>query len=464
MKLDFERLARLVPGQNRPPVEPPAFGMAPQAPTAAQQKRIVTPMRTGIAIVLVGVIGFGLWASVAPIWSAVIASGVVRVEANRQVLRSREGGVVRVIQVKNGDAVTAGQLLIQFDDTVARAQVEVLTNQRDSLLMQNARFHAEVAGRSTLAPPAELAARRNDPAVAVIIANETLVFTSRLAAIEGQASILNQRVEQLETARSGLDVQVRSIDEQVVLIRDELDGYQQLYERGFAPRTLILRYQRQLAEIGGRRGALVADIQRNRQQAGETRLQLAQIMEQRASEAATGMRDAESRLADLDPRLDAARLSLAQTRVTAPTAGYVLNQSQFTVGGVAQPGEVLLDVVPSNAPLLITARLRPADIDEVAPGMTAQVTLSAYSSNRVPKLHAEVVSVSADALVDPQSGFSYFTADLRLPPAELARLPAGVRITPGMEAAVMIRTGRRTIMHYLLGPVGDIGNNAMREQ
>lgn len=464
MKMDFERLARLVPGQNRPPIEPPTFGAAPAAPSAAQRKRIITPMRTGIVIVLVGVLGLGVWASVAPIWSAVIAGGVVRVEANRQTLRSREGGVVRAIHVRNGDAVTAGQVLIQFDDTVARAQVDVLTNQRDSLLMQDARFRAEVRGQSTLTPPAELVARRNDPAVAAIIANETLVFTSRLAAVQGQVSILNQRIEQLETGRSGLDVQVRSIDEQIALIRDELDGYQRLYEQGFAPRTLILRYQRQLAEIGGRRGALVAEIQRNRQQAGETRLQLAQIMEQRTSEAASGMREAESRLADLDPRLDAARLTLAQTRVTAPTAGYVLNQSQFTVGGVAQPGELLLDVVPSNAPLLITARVRPADIDEVEPGMTAQVTLSAYSSNKVPNLHAEVITVSADALVDEASGASYFTADLRMPPSELARLPAGVRLTPGMEAQVMIRTGRRTIMHYLLGPVGDIGNNALREQ
>lgn len=464
MKFDFARIARLVPGHDRPAIEPPSFGVPPASAAEAQRKRIVTPMRTGLAIVLVGVIGLGIWASVAPIWSAVIAGGVFRVEANRQTLRSREGGIVRAIHAKNGDAVTAGQLLLQFDDTTPRSLVEQLSSQRDTLLMMEARFRAEVEGRMTLAPPPELVARRGEPNVAAIIANETLVFTSRLAALQGQVSILNQRIEQLETARSGLDVQVRSIDEQTALIRDELAGYERLYEQGFASRNLILRYQRQLAEIAGRRGALTADIQRNRQQAGETRLQLAQIREQRASEAATGLRDAEARLADLNPRLDAANLALAQTRVTAPTAGYVFNQSQFTVGGVAGPGELLMDVVPTNMPLLITARVRPADIDEVEPGMTAQVTLSAYSSNRVPKLHAEVVTVSADALTDEQTGRSYFTADLRIPASELARLPAGVRITPGMEASVMIRTGRRTIMHYLLGPIGDIGDSALREQ
>ncbi len=464
MKLDLERLGRLGQSRTPVPITPPAFGTGPSPVSPDQKKRISAPMKAGIIVIVVGVLGLGLWASFAPIWSAVVASGSVRVESNRQVLKSREGGVVRAINVRDGDEVQAGQLLMQLDDTVPRAQVAVLTNQQDNLLMQLARFRAEVRGQTSLTPPPELAARSSDPAVSSIIANETLLFSSRLIAVQGQASIINQRFEQLQTARSGLNVQVQSIDDQVGLIQQELDGYQRLYEQGFAPRTLILRYQRQLAEIGGRRGALAADIQRNQQQAGEARLQLALLYDQRNSEAATGMREAEARLADLAPRLDAARLSVKDARITAPMAGYILNQSQFTLGGVAAPGEVLMDVVPSNAPLLITVRVRPADIDQVRPGLTAQVTLSAYSSNKVPKLHAEVITVSADALTDQQSGMAYFTADLRIPPSELRRLPEGVQITPGMQATAMIRTGRRTIMSYLLGPVGEIGNQALREQ
>ncbi len=464
MKFDLERLGRLVPGRSRGVIEPPVFGTASAEQTEAQKKRISAPMRAGIVIILVGVIGLGVWASFAPIWSAVVAPGVIRVEANRQTLKSREGGVVRAINVREGDQVQAGQVLMLLDDTVARAQVAVLTNQRDSLLIQAARFGAEVRGQASFAPPAALAARLSDPAVAAIVTNETLVFNSRLLAVQGQESILEQRIVQLQTARSGLNVQVQSIDDQVDLIQQELDGYQRLYEQGFAPRTLILRYQRQLAEIGGRRGALAADIQRNQQQVGEARLQLALLYEQRNSEAATGLREAESRLADLAPRLDAAQLSLRETRVVSPMTGYILNQSQFTVGGVAGAGEVLMDVVPSNAPLLVAVRVRPTDIDQVRTGLTAQVTLSAYSSNKVPKLHAEVITVSADALTDQNSGLNYFTADLRIPPEELRRLPDGVQITPGMQATAMIRTGRRTIMSYLLGPIGDITNNSLREE
>jgi HlyD family type I secretion membrane fusion protein len=460
MKIDLDRLIG-----GKISAEPPVFGAAPDAPMSTRDTaRMRRPMLAGVVVILIFVVGLGLWASFAPIWGAVVAPGVMRVETNRQTLKSREGGVVRAIYVRDGAAVRTNQVLMRFDDTVAKAQVEMLTSQNDSLLMQRARFAAEVGRLRSVAIPAELAARSSEPNVADVIQNETLVFSSRLAAVEGQASILNQRFEQLQSARSGLSVQVQSIDDQVALIQQELDGYQRLYEQGYASRNLILRYERNLAEIAGRRGALAADIQRNQQQAGETRLQLAQLYEQRAAEAATGLRDVEARLADVGPRLDAARQTLAQTEVRSPAEGYVLNLSQFTVGGVAGPGEPLMDVVPSHSPLIVSAQVRPGDIDEVRPGMTADVHLLAYNVNRVPQLKAEVVTVSADALTVPETGATYFRAELRILPEELRKLPPGVRLTPGMQAQTLIRTGRRTVMSYLLGPMGQMLNQSLREQ
>ena len=463
-RFDVRRLVEVFrhSGAAVPPA--PSFGVEPDAEAKAKAARDARkPMIAGGVIVALGVVGLGLWAAIAPINSAVVAPGAFRVEANRKILKSREGGTVRAILVRDGDAVRPGQVLLRFDDTVAGAQVAVLMNQHDVVQMQRARFSAEVQGLRSVPIPVALQARSADPAVAVIINNETLVFTSRLAQVEGQSAILNQRFEQLRAARAGLDVQIQSIDDQVGFITQELDGYRRLSEQGFAPRTLVLRYERQLAEIAGRRGALAADVQRNSQQAGETRLQIAQLYEQRQSEAAAGLRDAEARLADIAPRLDAARLSMADTQVIAPAAGYVLNLSQYTVGGVAQPGETLMDIVPSNAPLVITAQIRPSDIDEVEVGMNAEVTLSAYSTNRVSKIKAEVISVSADALTN-KDGVSYFTADLRIPPEELRELPDGVRITPGMQATAMIITGTRSILDYFLAPIGQIANASMREQ
>ena len=430
------------------------------APGVADVRR---PIRTGLVIILVGVVGLGLWASLAPIWSAVVAGGTVAVEASRKTLRARDGGIVREIHVREGDRVQAGQLLLRFDDTVAQAQVDVLSQQYDNIRMQQARFRAEVNGTRSVATPPELLERMSDPRVSQIVNNELLLFNSRLATLDNQTAILNQRLEQLTTARGGLDIQVRSIDEQVALITQELDGYRQLNARGFAPGNLLLRYERQLAEIGGRRGALVADITRNTQQAGEVRLQLNQIREQRQTEAATGLRDAEARLADLTPRLDAARSALAQTRVTAPEAGYVLKLTQFTLGGVVQPGELLMDLVPQGAELIVQAHIQPRDIDEVRPGMKARVQILAFNQQRVRPLEANVVTVSADALT-LDNGQTFYRADLRIAPTELAKLPAGAELTPGMPASVMIRTGRRTVMQYILQPMGDVLNQSLREQ
>lgn len=446
------------------PMPAPAFGAAADAPLTADAKaRIRRPMVAGLLIILICVVGLGTWATFAPIWSAVTAPGQVRVEANRKTMKSREGGVVRAINVREGQQVVANQLLIQLDDTVAKAQVDVLLNQYAVAQMQRARFLAEATNRSSVQIPADLSAEMGDPRIAATVNNEMLLFNNRLAQIEGQKAILEQRFMQLETARGGLNVQVDSLDEQIRLMREELAGYQTLYERGFAPRTLILNRQRSLADYSGRRGSLVADITRNQQAAGETRLQLAQLYEQRQADAATGLRDAEARLSDITPRLDAARDSLAQTSIRAPVNGYVLNLSQFTVGGVAQPGEPLLDVVPSNAPLIIHTQVRPSDIDEVRPGLEAQINLVAYSSRSVPKLKGEVVTVSADALTNPENGASYFTADIRIDPAELKKLPDGAHMSPGMPVQATIRTGRRTIMSYLLGPMGQLIGQSLLE-
>jgi HlyD family type I secretion membrane fusion protein len=447
-----------------PSTDLPAIGGPTDLPlSTGARDSMRAPLVAGGAIIGIFVVGFGVWAAFAPIWGAVTAAGVVRVESNRKTLKSRDGGIIRQINVREGDAVLPNQLLIKFDDTVARAQLEILENQYDSFAMQAARLQAE-AVRRPLVIPADLAARRADPRVTAIIQNETLIFESRKAAIEGQAAILNQRFEQLRTGRSGLQIQVDSLDQQLVLMKEELQGYQTLYEKGYTPKTLILRLERQLADTQGRRGALLAEITKNQQQAGETRLQLASLYEQRGSDVATTLREAESRISDVQPRLDAARQSLAQTEIRSPAAGYVLNLSQFTLGGVAGAGETLLDVVPSNTPLVISAQIRPSDIDQVRVGMNADVSLQAYNSYRVPKIPAEVMAVSADSIPIKETKESYFRADLRIRPEDLRKLPKGVRLYPGMPATVMIRTDKRTVLSFLIGPIGEIIDHSLREQ
>lgn len=456
MKLDF----------NAPKAyEAPTFGDKDLVPLdGTMDKRIKRPIIVGSAVVGVFVVGLTLFAAVAKIDSAVVAPGTVRVEDNRKTIRHREGGTVKAILVKEGQRVKQNQVLLSFDEVQPKSTTDVLQNQYDSLLSQTARFQAEATSQPTVTFSPELTARAaSDPRVAGIIRDQEFLFSTRQAFFETQGAVLAQKLQQLETQIGGVQAQVDAVKESDDLTREELAGYQTLYEKGYAPKTLILRYKRTLADLAGRRGQLIAEITRLREQIGETRLQITTLREQRISQAAEGLRQMQSGLAEVTPKLTAARQMLNSATVRSPSDGYVLDLTQFTVGGVVAPGERLMSVVPADAPLIVTARIRPQDIDSVHAGMTARVRLSAFNARTAPPVNAEVVTISADQLVDEKTGVGYFRADLRIPPPELAKLPKGSKLTPGMPAEAMIVTGRRSILSYIVSPLTDTIRDALRE-
>ena len=446
------------------PYVAPSFDDKDLAPLDPElERRMRKPIVAGAAVVGVFVVGLTLFSAVARIDSAVMAPGMVRVEDNRKTVRHLQGGTVRQILVKEGQHVRKDQVLLTFDEVQPRATNDVFQNQQDALMAQSARFQAEATGQRTVAFPPELTSRAADPRVAGIIRDQDFLFTSRLQFFETQSSVLAQKLQQLETQIGGVQAQVDAVNESDRLTKEELAGYQTLYEKGYAPKTLILRYQRTLADLAGRRGSLLAEITRLREQIGETRLQITTLKEQRISQAAEGLRQMQSGLAEVTPKLAAARQTLDAATVRSPVDGYVLDLTQFTVGGVVGPGERLMSVVPANAPLIVSARIKPQDIDVVHPGMKARVRLSAFNARRTPPVEAAVLTVSADQLVDEKTGEGYFRADLKIPPQELAKLPKGDKLSPGMPAEAMIVTGRRSILSYVVSPLTDTIRDALRE-
>jgi HlyD family type I secretion membrane fusion protein len=440
-------------------VEPSFGGELEPSEVADLNSRVRRPIRIGLAIIGASVIGLGLWASVTQISSGITAPGQVRVEANRKTLKQREGGVVRSINVREGQFVRTGQVLLQFDDVQARAQ-----NQVDAAEAQSARFLAEATNRPAPEFPADLMSRISDPRVAGMIRDQQFLFTSRQALFASQISVLNQRLEQQQTSIGGLQAQVDSVNEQVRLTQEELNGYKTLYEKGYAPKTLILRYERAMADLAGRKGQLVAEISKTREQMGETRMQLNALKNERQTQAADGLREMQSRLADALPRATAAKQTLAGTTIRSPVDGYVLSLSQFTVGGVAQPGETLMDIVPANAPLSVTALIKPQDVDSVHVGMDAKVRLSAFNARWADPVPAKVTNVSADRLTNDKTGEAFYRVDLKIDPKDVARVGNGAKLTPGMPADAMIITGKRTIMEFLIAPITDTLRNAFREE
>ena len=442
----------------------PVFSGPDVALDADQKRKLQRPMIIGAVVVGVFVVAIMLWAAVTPIRSAVMAAGLVRVEANRKVIQHQIGGTVKAIPVREGQRVALGQPLLLLDDVQARASFDVFQNQADALMAQSARFAAEAAGRRTLAFPTGLTGRMSDPRVAGLIRDQQLLFSTRLQFFDSQSDVLNQRQSQIESQISGVQAQLDALEENVRLTKEELAGYQTLYEKGYAPKTLILRYDRTLADLAGRRGALHAEITRLRQQKGETRLQLNSLRDQRVSEAAEGLRQMQSGLSDVSPRLTAATQVLTHSVVRSPADGYVLDLSQSTVGGVITPGQVLMNIVPANAPLIVTARIKPADIDDVRVGMQAQVRLTAFNYQKVSPVMGDVIAVSADQLNDPKTGEGYFRADIRIPPQELAKLPKGAKLSPGMPASASIVTGTRTILSYVVSPLTDTIRDSLKEE
>ena len=421
-------------------------------------------MIIGAGVIGAFVLGLGLWASLASLSTGITAPAEVRVESNRKTMRHREGGTVRQILVKEGQRVRPGQPVLTFNDVEARAMFDVYQNQYDTLLAQAALFSAESAGRNALTLPAELISRMSDPRVAALVRDQQFLFSSRLQLYQSQAAVLGQRVEQQQTQVQGLQFQVESINEQLRLVEEELSGYRKLEAQGYAPKTLILRYQRNLAELSGRKGALVSEIARLRQQIGETRLQLGSLRDQRGSQAAEGLSDVQSKLSDVTPRFTTARQTLQNTVVRSPVDGYVFNLTQFTIGGVTGPGEVLMDIVPAGTPLVVTAMVKPEDVDEVHVGMDARIKLSGLNARFNDDLPAKVSVVSADRITNERTGVATYRVDLRIDPKNLSLLKPGTVLTPGMPAQALIVTGDRTVMGFLISPITDTLHDAFREQ
>lgn len=463
MKFDLSTLAK--PPARRDYVLPTfGGGDEPDGLAPELQERLRKPMLTGVAVIAVFVVGLGVWASLDKLASGVTAIAEIRVDSQRKTLRAKEMGVVKQILVKEGQQVRPGQPLLLFNDVEARAAVDVLQNQYDTLIAQNARFTAEAMNRGSLELPAELTARMAEPAVATLIRDQQFLFTTRQQLFQSQQAVLAQRVEQQQTQIQGLQAQLDSVLEQQRLTEEELAGYRKLNEQGFAPKTLILRYERSLAELAGRRGQLLSDIARLRQQMGETRMQLTSLQNERASQSAEGLRDSQTKLADVIPRLTTARQNLAATVIRSPVQGYIFNLTQFTVGGVVGAGEVIMDVVPAATPLTVTAMIKPEDVDEVHAGMPAKVKLTGLNQRFSDSLDATVAVVSADRITNDKSGVSYYRVDLRIAPAELKKLKKGVQLTPGMPAQALIKTGDRSIMGFLISPIVDTLEDAFREE
>ena len=414
---------------------------------------------TGLLVVFGSI---GGWAAMSSIHGAVIASGLIVVEGHTKRVQHRDGGLVAEIRVQDGDHVQAGDLLIRLDETETRAQLAIIEAVLDDFEAKRARLRAERDGDDAVRFPAGLLARRDNTNVAEILLGQERLFATRRDVLAGRKEQLNQRIDQLEQEIKGLDAQVTSTVEQARLISGELQGLRELVDDGFVPLNRVLALEREQARLLGDTGQRKAEIARAHGRIGETRLEIIQLEDDARTQTLQELGEAEARIAELQERQLEARTKLTRTSMRAPLGGIVHELSVHTIGGVIAPGETIMRIVPATGQLVIEARVRAEDIDEVGEGQSAIVRFPTFNQRNTLQSMAEVVHVSADTSQTAEDSPATYAVRLRLP-ADQLELLGDVKLKPGMPAEVFIQTRARSPMNYLLQPLSDQIARSFRE-
>jgi HlyD family type I secretion membrane fusion protein len=420
------------------------------------------PAVIGWAIIASFFGGFGVWAAMAPLNGAVVANGVVKVEGNRKSVQHLDGGIVKQLRVREGSHVDAGDTLLVLDDTQARAEYEVLREQYIVLRASEVRLLAELAAGDVMVIPTELQDAHHQAYAVGVWAGQMRQFESRRATLDGQKRVIEEKIRQLRSQIEGAEAQVRAFTAQIDSVKAEAASVSPLVDKMLLPKPRLLQLQRTAYGLEGQIADTQATIGKFRQAIAEQELQIAQLRHDRVAEVAKELREVQARLLEVIPKRTGAEAVLGRMEIRSPYAGKVVGLTVFSVGGVIQRGEKILDIVPDEDDLTLEAQVAVDDISEVRPGMKAEIHLTAFKSRIVPTLRGEVLQVSADRLADPKTGAPYYVASIKPDLTDINRL--GLRLHPGMPATVNLPTDSRTAFEYIVGPLAASFNHAFKQK
>lgn len=421
------------------------------------------PIVIGLVTLALLVGGFGFWSVATTLSGAIIASGQIEVEQNRQVVQHPDGGVVEAILVAEGATVTAGQTLLRLDGSLLQSELAIVESQFLEILARRGRLEAERDESAVPTFPAELvtlAASRDD--AATLMQGQLRLFEARKSTLARQTEQLARRAEQTEAQIRGIDAQIIALESQLALIAEESASVQELLDKGLAQAARLLALQREEARLQGQMGELAAARAANEGRITELELEVLRLGAARVEEANSQLRDIGFRELELAERRRALVERIARLDIVAPVAGIVLGLQVTTPRAVLRPADPVMYLIPQDRPLVIAAQIPPIHIDQVRPGQPAVLTFSAFLARTTPELMGQVAVVSADALTDERTGMTYYRAEIVPNPGEIEKL-VGLTLIPGMPVDAFIRTDERTPLAYLVKPFTDYFNRAFRE-
>jgi len=431
------------------------------------------PTLLGVAVLLLCVGGFGVWAAIAPLDGAVVVSGSFVATGQNKHIQHLEGGILRELLVKEGDLVEVDRPLLRLDPTAANAKLRRLVVRNSRLLLMKARLEAEIDALPAFRMPAGLAAEADDPEILAIFARQTTELRARRSKLQTEEEVLRREMAGLQESVGGYSAQAKSTRQRLALFAEELKDKQGLLARQLARKTEVLTVQRAEAALAGELGELTARIADAQERMSRAEQQIAQLRSAAMQKAIEELRAAETELDDLQEQIRAARDILDRIEVRSPVRGIVVKLHQNTSGGVIAAGAVILELLPVNDELIIEARLNPSEIWHVKAGQRALVKLTALNQRLTPMIEGKVAYLSADAVSANQNARtkaeqegaarSSYVVRVRLEEQDVRQKADSFRPTPGMPADVFIKTGERTFFDYIMKPVLDSFSRAFRE-
>lgn len=420
--------------------------------------------RKGLLVLLLGLGGFLLWASLAPLDEGVPGVGSVAIDTKRKVVQHLSGGIVKEVLVREGEEVQADQVLIRLDASVSKADFESIRQRYLGLSAVQSRLQAEQNGLSSIEFKKDVLAAISDPLISDQLKNQRMLFESRRQALKAELKGMDDAINGLKAQRKGSQEVLVERQKQLLIIKEELANIRDLVKEGYAPRNRQMEIERMQADTQ----AAIADLMGSISRSASSIAELDQKLLSRKFEY---RKEVESQLADVSREVQAdaekfaaLKLTLERVDIRAPSKGHVMGLAVQTVGAVVQPGQKLMDVVPEKQELLLEAHIAPHLIDKIHEGLLADIRFSTFAHSPQLVVEGKVLSVSGDLVVDPQNpAISHYLARLQLTPAGISAL--GQRqMQPGMPAEIVIKTGERSMLTYLLHPLLKRLAGSMKEE
>lgn len=421
------------------------------------------PVIYGLLTVAALVFGFGGWSVATTISGAIVTSGQIEVEQNRQVVQHPDGGVVATINVAEGDTVAAGDLLLSLDGASIRSELAIVEGQLFESLARRGRLEAERDDLDTLSFDGDLLDAASARAeIAEKVEGQRRLFEARRDSVTSQIEQFTKQREQIDQQVIGIDAQGLALKTQLELLQKELTDQQGLLEKGLAEASRVLGLQREAARLSGQLGELAATRAQALGRITEIEIEVLRLASDRREEANTQLRDSGAQELELAERRRALAERIERLDVRAPVSGIVLGLTVTTPRAVLRPADPVLYLIPQDRPLVIATQVQPIDVDQVHVGQAVKLVFSAFSSRDTPELTGHVAVVSADAIIDQRTQAPFYRAEILLDDGEMEKLE-GQTLIPGMPVEAFIQTEARTPMTYLLKPFTDYFTRAFRE-